>query len=236
MSKRPPLLKIESGRHFYRALKVELDGNGDRAYTATDPNPFLGVEFLSDIRAKYDDGSVVYGRFAPFRSNGKAVPALYMAPTKETAYFEAVLRPLASSAGTTLSSNEFKNLAVATISFDKELSFADCRAAYLKGGAEAFWDVSFEELFNKSQIKSLDAARTLAKYIHETYPDVDGLVWDSVQQNGIVPVYILFGPKRTANIHSEVNALSDIPTWKPYLHQSVANGHLTISSDLAALL
>nr|AKN40489.1 hypothetical protein [Vibrio tasmaniensis] len=236
MSKAPPLLKIEPGRHFYRALNKVYDDNGERANTAIDPNPFLQVKFTSDIRAIYSDGTVTAGRFSPFRSNDKAVPALYIAPTRETAYFETVLRPLATDSVVTLSSKEFQNLAVATISFRKELTFADCRAAYLKGGAEAFWDISFDDLFNKSQLKCLDIARTLAKHIHNTYPNVDGLVWDSVQQGNIVPVYVIFGPKREGDIHLEVDALEDIATWKPYLHQAVQNDHLTISSDLASLL
>ncbi|WP_224067939.1 RES domain-containing protein [Vibrio penaeicida] len=236
MNNTPPLLTIESGRHFYRALRKSFDDRGNRNYTAIDPNPFLYVEFLTDVRATFQNGATVEGRFSPFRSNGKAVPALYIAPTKETAYFETVLRPQATRANKTLSAKEFDDLAVATISFEESLTLADCRSAYLKGGLESFWDMTFDDLFNKSQMKCMDNARTLAKQIYETYPDVDGLVWDSVQQGNIVPVYLLFGPKREATIHLEIDAWEDIPTWKPYLYQAVSQQTLSVDKDLAAKL
>ncbi|MFS1918554.1 MULTISPECIES: hypothetical protein [unclassified Vibrio] len=63
MSKTPPLLIIEPGRHFYRALNRVYNDNGERACTAIDPNPFLQVQFTSDIRAIYSDGTAAAGHF-----------------------------------------------------------------------------------------------------------------------------------------------------------------------------
>ncbi|BDU41100.1 hypothetical protein VIBNISFn27_p10059 [Vibrio nigripulchritudo SFn27] len=232
-----PTLTIPAGTQLYRALSKVFSSEGERAYEALDPNPYLELEWLSDIRALYEDGVAVAGRFAPFRDqSGSPVPALYLAPMKETAYYEFVLRPVGNSAIKALSKNEFVALEVATVVFEDALTLADCRENYLLGGEDEFWDKSHDELFQASQLKSLDAARTLAKSIYDQYPDIDGLVWHSVQHGRVVPVYVIFGPKRRGSIVRTIEALDDIPTWKPYLRAEVREKRLVVSADLAAIL
>ncbi|EPV9179469.1 RES domain-containing protein [Vibrio cholerae] len=235
-TKLPPIFTIPAGTQLYRALNKEFLSNGQRAYTALDPNPFKDLEWLSDTRALYKDGSAVAGRFSPFRDEyNNPVPALYLAPLKETAYYEFVLRPMSASSIKTLSKREFERLEVATITLDHDLRLADCRENYLFNGADRFWDIEFDALFNTSQIKSIDNARSLAKKIHDQYPNIDGLVWDSVRHTN-VPVYVVFGSARTGKILRAIDALSDIPTWRPYLRKEINNGTLVIAPDLASII
>jgi len=254
MNKKPPIHTIKAGTQLYRALTKEyLDAaKTKRTYTALDPNPFKGLEWKGETRA-FKDGVAVAGRFAPFRSSkGNAVPALYLAETKITAYYEFVLRPFEiiipvdehgieiadpiEQNRKTLSRKEFENLEAAQITFLDDLHFADCRRTYLKGEEDEFWDYAFEDLYSHKQLRSQDAARRLAKYIYETYPDIDGLVWDSVQHDGVVPAYILFGSKRNGSLVSTVMALDEIPVWKPYLRRCVKEKLMVISPDLSSLL
>lgn len=233
---KPPQITISAGTQLYRALNKVLLPNGERAYEALDPNPFSNLDWLSDTRALYNDGEPVAGRFAPFRDkNNEPVPALYLAPLKETAYYEFVLRPLSSKSIKTLSKREFEKLEVATITLERDLVLADCRENYLLKGADEFWDIDYNSLFNASQLSCLDAARGLAKKIHDQYPNIDGLVWDSVRHPN-VPVYVIFGPKRAGKIIKSVDALNDITSWKPYLRKEVNNNTLIISPDLAAII
>ncbi|MDO6706957.1 RES domain-containing protein [Photobacterium sp. 1_MG-2023] len=233
----PPVFEIDARRQLFRVLRHECDEAGERLYTALDPNPFKQLEWISDIRARDQHGNAVTGRFAPFRNKfQEAVPALYVAAMPETAYYEAVLRPMGNSARRTLSKKQFEDLEVATLSFQSTLRVADCRQAYLEGGADAFWPYSFDQLFHTTQLRSMDNARSLAKYVADNYPNLDGLVWDSVQQGHCVPVFVLFGPRRPGEIHRTKAALDDIPTWRPYLHKEVARGNLVIAPDLAAIL
>ncbi|MEL6117839.1 RES domain-containing protein [Photobacterium sp. SP02] len=233
----PPEFEIEASRQLFRVLRHECDEEGKRLYTALDPNPFKQLEWISDIRARDQNGHAITGRFSPFRNKlREAVPALYLAAMPETAYYEAVLRPMGNSALRTLSKKQFDDLEVATLSFQSALRFADCRQAYLEGGSDAFWPYSFDQLFNTTQLKSMDNARSLAKSIADNYPHLDGLVWDSVQQGSCVPVYVLFGRRRAGDIHRIKAALDDIPTWRPYLRNEVAKGNLMIAPDLAAIL
>lgn len=234
--KPPPTLTITAGTQLYRALNKEILANGERAYDALDPNPFLDLEWISDTRALYKDGQAVGGRFSPFRdTNDAPVPALYLAPLKETAYYEFVLRPLSSNSIKTLSKGEFEKLEVATITLEQDLILADCRQNYLLNGDDEFWNVEFDNLFNASQLKCIDTARRLAKKIHDQYPNIDGLVWDSVRHSN-VPVYVIFGPKRMGKIIASMDALSDIPVWKPYVRKEVTNKTLIIAPDLAAII
>ncbi|BCL73928.1 hypothetical protein TUMSATVNIG1_59130 (plasmid) [Vibrio nigripulchritudo] len=231
-----PTLTIPAGTQLYRALSKVFSSEGDRAYEALEPNSYLELEWLSDIRALYEDGEAVAGRFAPFRDqSGFPVPALYLAPMKETAYYELVLPPVGNSAIKALSKNEFVALEVATIVFEDALTLADCRENYLLGGEDEFWNKSHDELFQASQLKSLDASRALAKSIYDQYPHIDGLVWYSVQHGRVVPVYVIFGPKRRGSTVRTIEALDDIPTWKPYLTE-VKEKRLIVSADLAAIL
>lgn len=233
----PPLLEIEAGRQLFRVLKHEVDENGNRRYTALDPNPYFGLTWLNDLRALYPDGVAVSGRFSPFRDQqGKAVPALYLAPAKETAYYETVLRPMSTSSLRTLSRSQFDALEVATVSFESSITLADCRETYLEGGEDQFWPYSFEELFLGSQLRCIDNARGLAKHIYDTYPIIDGLVWDSVQHGNIVPVYMLFGNRRQGVIQHTVAALDDVSTWKPYLRKLTKEGTLAVAPDLSVVL
>ncbi len=234
----PPCVTIEANRQLYRVVKREFDSEGKRLYVALDPNPYANLTWFegSDVRATYSDGQSVPGRFSPFRSNGSSVPTLYLAATKETAYFEAMLRPIGSDAIHTLEAATLEPLEAASLSFESDLILADCRRTYLHGGADEFWQVTYEELFESSQMKSMDNARTLAKYIYDTYPDIDGLVWDSVQHGRIVPVYMLFGQRRAGSISHTIMALDDVATWKPYLRDAIEQGQLIAAPSLTAYL
>lgn len=232
----PPSITIAAGQQFHRVIKREEDDQGNRKYDALDPNPFRNLEWLSDVRALYSDGTAVSGRFSPFLgSDSVPVPALYLAPIPETAYFEVILRPSAKGV-IALQKSEVAKLEIARVSFKKPLKLADCRKCYLQDGSQPFWDYTFDQLFEAAQMKCLDNARSLAKFIHDSYPDIDGLVWDSVQHGNLVPVYMIFGERRDGMIEATANALSDIAVWKPYLLNCIADKTVVVSTDIAALL
>lgn len=233
----PPIFSITQGTQLYRVLKKELDPDNHPLYEALDPNPFSHIRFRdgSDTRANYADNTPVEGRFGPFRKTaGKhtAVPLLYLTRTPETAYYEAMLRPLSQHSTRIISLKTLMPLYVARLSFNEDLHFADCRATFLEEGSTPFWKLSFNALFSSSQLKSIDCARGLAKHIYKTYPNLDGLVWDSVQTGMPSPVFILFGPKRRGKIETQIMALEDIATWKPYLMAEQKKGRVLADPDL----
>ncbi|MDA0383558.1 RES domain-containing protein [Vibrio owensii] len=233
----PPTLEIAAEVQCYRVIKREFGTDNQRLYDGLDPNPFNDLEWLSDTIAFYQDGEAVSGRFAPFRSkDGIPVPVLYLAPLKETAYFEAMLRPVGHDGLRTLEKDYVQNLEAVCLTFDAPLKLADCRAAYLKGGDEAFWDYTEDELFNQTQLKCIKSARALAKHIYDNYPEIDGIVWDSVQHSGCVPCYMLFGKRRAGKIGHTFGAIVDRASWKPYFYQAAKSGQVSMAHDLAALM
>ncbi|YCO00783.1 RES domain-containing protein [Vibrio sp. VNB-15] len=233
----PPILEVEAGTQMYRVIKREFGKNKKRLYDGLDPNPFSDLEWISDTMALNKDGVAVSGRFAPFLDkNGVPVPALYLAPLRETAYFEAMLRPLGNTGIITLEKDQVQSLEAVRIVFEGPLKLADCREYYLKNGGAAFWSFTKDELYNQSQLKCIRNARALAKHIFDTYPDIDGIVWDSVQHNGCVPCYMLFGRRRPGNIEHTYDAIYDKACWKPYFYQASLGGRVSMAPDLAALI
>lgn len=234
----PPTITLHKGQQLYRLVKREVGLDGERLYTSLDPNPYRGLDWIDDVRALYSNGEAVAGRFTPFKDEGgEPVPALYLAPLKETAYFEAMLRPVGNMGIVTLEAQYVDQLEVAQMVFNDDLVLADCRSVYLKDGSEPFWDYTENELFNATQLQCIKNARSLAKAIYDKYyPTVDGIVWDSVQQSSIVPCYLLFGPRRSGQIQMSIGALSDYATWKPYLYKAIKEKKVTVSPELAAML
>lgn len=231
-----PQFTLRKGQQLYRVLAEESDDKGQRLYDALDPNPFSYAVFEdgNDVRARKKDGTLIPGRFAPFRAKAgepAAVPVLYYSTTDVGAYYEAILRPLGSSRRFIDVSNiEDKRLARVVLKDD--LVLADCRQAYLKDGNNPVWPYTFDELFNQSNLKVLVATRTLAKYIFDTFPHIDGMVWDSVQANGPVPCLMLFGDRRKGQIEEEIKVLDDLATWRPYLMKGSSDGDLIVGTDL----
>lgn len=236
-----PTHTIRKGQQLYRVLTAEYDQNGNRLYDALEPNPYTYVTFdeKSDVKARFEDNTLVSGRFAPFRSSKaehEAVPALYFAESAIGAYYEIILRPLGNKAKRAIELADVENKVLARVILNKNLKLADIRRPYLKGGQKPFWEYTAEDLYESSNLKVIKETRSLSKYVHDNYPELDGLIWDSVQAQGPVTCMILFGFRRTGRIEEEIEVLSDISTWRPYLLEGVRNGEIIVAPDLVNIL
>ncbi len=238
-----PTHKIRKGQQLYRVLTVEYDDNGERRYTALDPNPFTNAFFDlgSNSKARYVDGTLVPGRFAPFRDKDgepQAVPALYCAESAIGAYYEALLRPLDKKQNKSglqkrsIDLIDVQNKVLARLVLKSNLNLADCRRTYLKDGNLSHWPYTYAELYSHSNLKVLHETRSLAKIVHDKHPSLDGLIWDSVQAQGPVTCIILFGSARAGKVEEEISVLDDFSTWKPYLLDGVRNGEIIVGLDL----
>lgn len=236
-----PTHHIRKGQQLYRVLAAEYDENGNRRYDALEPNPYTYATFDagSDVKARYDDQTLIPGRFAPFRAaNGaqQAVPAVYYAESAIGAYYEIVLRPLGNTEKRTLERTDVQNKLLARVVFDKDLNLADVRRAYLQDGEQPFWNYSAKDLYERSNLEVIKQTRSLAKDVCDNYPNLDGLIWDSVQAQGPVTCLILFGNRRSGHIQNEIDVLSDISTWRPYLLEGVKKNEIIIAPDLINVL
>lgn len=236
-----PTHNIRKGQQLYRVLAAEYDENGKRRYDALEPNPYTCITFDkgSDVKARYGDGTLISGRFAPFRAtNGEqqAVPAVYYAESAIGAYYEIVLRPLGNAEKRTLERADVQDKRLARVVFDKDLNLADVRRAYLQDGEKPFWNYSAKDLYESSNLKVINQTRSLARDVYDNYPQLDGLIWDSVKAQGPVTCMILFGNRRSGHIENEIDVLSDISTWRPYLLEGVRKNEIIVAPDLINIL
>ena len=236
-----PTHTVRKGQQLYRVLTAEYDQSGNRLYDALEPNPFTYVTFdaNSNVMARFEDHTLVSGRFAPFRSKNdkpNAEPAVYFAESAIGAYYEIILRPLGNTVKRTIERADLENKRLARVVLDKNLKLADIRSPFLQGGEKPFWKYSAIDLYESSNLKVIKQTRSLSKYVHDQYPDLDGLIWDSVQAQGPVTCIILFGSRRAGRIEEEIKVLSDISTWRPYLLEGVRNEEIIVAPDLVNIL
>lgn len=236
-----PTHTIRKGQQLYRVLAAEHDAQGWRLYDALEPNPFSYAVFDddSDVKARYADGTLISGRFAPFRAASgqpQAVPAVYYAESAIGAYYEIVLRPLGNTEKRTLGRADVQDKRLARVVFEKDIKLADVRRAYLQDGEQPFWNYSAKELYESSNLKVIQHTRSLAKEVFDNYPLLEGLIWDSVQAQGPVTCMILFGDRRSGHIENEIEVLSDISTWRPYLLDGVRKNEIIVAPDLINVL